>query len=370
MIMPDYDNSILSVISSVLRHFEIPTDHKSIDWLDNILCKKYENVIVMLFDGLGDESLKHHLPEDSFLRKNQKDTISSLFPSTTTAGTISMGTGLSPIEHGWLGWSLYFKELDENINVYPNTISGGDGQPAAKFHVANKYIRNKTIFTKIANSNNKIKTYSVSPFSQFKTKNLKEITNTVEQICKKEGRKYIYTYWYQPDALMHDNGTNSKIVQESILEINDKVKQLANTLHNSVIIITADHGLIDTTWKFIDQYPKIKDCLVRKPSIESRALTFFVKENMRKEFETLFEQNFGEHYHLMSKNEVLESKLFGNGVPHPRSVDFIGDYIAVATSDVSIECNLAPNHAIFKAAHAGLTKQEMKVPLIVIEKEK
>ena len=55
---PDYDRSILSIASSLLKHFGV-TDcqHKTLPEFDKLLEKNYKNVIVILLDGLGTSTL-------------------------------------------------------------------------------------------------------------------------------------------------------------------------------------------------------------------------------------------------------------------------------------------------------------------------
>ena len=48
--------------------------------------------------------------------------------------------------------------------------------------------------------------------------------------------------------------------------------------------------------------------------------------------------------------------------------DAIGDYLMVATKNISI--NYDNNTPIFKANHAGFTKKELTVPFILIETKK
>lgn len=69
----------------------------------------------MLFDGLGVDAINTYLDENLFLKEHLVCPISSVFPSTTTASTTSIQTGYAPVERGWLGWDLYFKELDKNV---------------------------------------------------------------------------------------------------------------------------------------------------------------------------------------------------------------------------------------------------------------
>ena len=76
----------------------------------------------MLFDGMGAKLLKEKLSKDSFLLKYLASEISSVVPSTTTASTTSMLSGLTPIEHGWIGWDLYVKEEDKIITMLTNKL--------------------------------------------------------------------------------------------------------------------------------------------------------------------------------------------------------------------------------------------------------
>ena len=96
--------------------------------------------------------------------------------------------------------------------------------------------------------------------------------------------------------------------------------------------MTADHGHMDSKGVSITEYPSITECLVHMPSIEPRALNFFVKEDKKEQFEREFQKAFGEKFLLYSTKEEADF--------------FIG-------------------------VHAGLTEDEMTIPLIIIEtKEK
>ncbi|HOP12199.1 MAG TPA: NUDIX domain-containing protein [Oscillospiraceae bacterium] len=364
----DYDNGLLALIASVQRHYGVHTPYRTLQTLDSLLEKNYKNVVVMLFDGLGTAILKKHLPEDAFLRRHLKGTISSVFPPTTVSAITSFESGLAPIEHGWLGWSLYFKELDKNVSVFPNTISGSDGQPAADYNVARRYIPYESIYNKIKSATGgEVKASSVSPFSIYKSQSIDEICETVKTLCAEPQRNYIHTYWPQPDYDMHDLGTMHETVHNDIVQINEKVEKLCSDLTDTLIVITADHGLIDVEWRYLPEYPEIMDCLSRMPSIEPRALTFFVKPGREEDFETAFTAQFGNDYLLLSKEKVFAEKLFGDGEPHPRALGFLGDYLAVATGEISIDAAPRTDSHSFKAAHAGFTPDEMNVPLIVCE---
>ena len=366
---PNYDRSILSIASSVLKHFGVKDcQHKTLPEFDKLLEKDYKNIIVMLFDGLGTSTLKYHLEENAFLRKNHVADISSVFPSTTVAATTSIMSGYSPAECAWLGWDLYFEEIGENVAVFRNTLQR-NGEPAAKFNVAHKYIPVKSIMKRIEEVNGRRSAYCVSFFSKYRSKSVEDICKTVYKLSKKRKRKYIYAYWHQPDGAMHGHGVTSQEAHEQILHINREVEKLCDKLENSLIIVTADHGLCDSVNEYLEDYPTLFSMLKIPPSIEpSRALSLFVKDGMKDDFKNEFHKLFGDDFRLMTKEEVFAENILGFGKPHPRTYDFVGDFLAVATGNKSLFTEREEHE--FVGVHAGLTEEEMTVPFIAIETKK
>ncbi|MFR1836576.1 MAG: phosphodiesterase, partial [Turicibacter sanguinis] len=109
-------------------------------------------------------------------------------------------------------------------------------------------------------------------------------------------------------------------------------------------------------------------CFIMTPSIEKRAVSFFIKPEMKQAFEERFNRLFGEEFILLSKQEVLNQQLFGQGLSHRKTTDFLGDYLACATGKKVLGyLAMTTKRFDFGATHAGLTKEEMMVPLIIIE---
>lgn len=362
---PDYDNGIVNVSNSILRSFGAPCKHKTLPCLDVILEKGFQNVVLLLFDGMGTDALETHLPADSFLRKHLVKTISSVFPPTTTAATTSITSGFTPYEHGWLGWSLYFKELDQIVDLFPNTIKDSQGMPAAEYNVAERLIPVESIGNAIDRAGQS-RMVMIAPFGENPIANYSDLFATIRRTCGETGRKFIYAYWYQPDAIMHETGCHSKRTKDAVIRINQSVKTLCRSLTDTLVIVMADHGHIDTRNLFVSDHPDLVQTLKRPVAIESRAAAFYVKEDCHKQFEEEFSKAFGDQFMLLSRDEVFAGGLFGSGTRHPRFLEAIGDYLAVATGDAVILNSRQSRQ--FVSNHAGLTKQEMEVPLIVIEK--
>ena len=62
--------------------------------------------------------------------------------------------------------------------------------------------------------------------------------------------------------------------------------------------------------------------------------------------------------------DVIESKLFGDGLENEIFKDALGDYLAIAKTDKTL---LYTGNEILKSHHAGYTDDEVLVPLIVVD---
>lgn len=67
----------------------------------------------------------------------------------------------------------------------------------------------------------------------------------------------------------------------------------------------------------------------------------------------------------MTKEEVFAENLLGYGIAHNKTKAFIGDYLAVATSNVILNHERSDFEPI--GGHAGLLEEEMTVAFIAVE---
>ena len=360
---PDYENSILSVTSSILKHYGAEPKHSTLPLLDELLKTEPRNVILMLFDGMGTASIEEILPEDSFIRTHLVSSVSSVFPPTTVAATTSVQSGLAPIEHGWLGWYLYFKEAGDNVTVFRNTRQS-DGKPASEKRLADMYMPYTHICDIISQAAPDVNAGIISPHAGKHCYSAGSTCRFALNEADKPGRHFMYCYWLNPDTDMHICGTASRKVRQDIKGINRNLEKLSRRLDSdSLVIVIADHGLINTEWFCFEDYPRLQAMMRKPPSIERRASSLFIRDGMQDEFRKEFESTFGDKFLLLSHEEVIEKKLFGEGTEHSRVEEFLGDFLAISTGKWSL--NGQRGDMDMKASHAGLTEEEMMVPLIV-----
>ena len=370
---PDYRKSLVNLSNSILQYFECPTHHSTLHELDAFLQQDYQIVVLWVMDGMGVDMLKHNLSEKSFLRKHMVEEISSVFPPTTTAATTSVYTGLTPQEHGWAGWQCYFKEYEKNIELFLNRdFYSGKNLDA---DVGQEFLENKKLFQQI-NEQGKYKAYGVSQFwGGHNINDLNDICNKIVELSKGKDKKFILAYYKEPDATMHRTGCYSEKTNTQIKSIDRHVEALAKKLKNTLLIITADHGLIDVEEDVrLEKIKEINDCLRLPPAIEPRAVAFYIKEEKKEQFEKEFNKRFGNDFILMTSEEYLRQGYAGEGEMHPKFREFLGDYMALATGNrilqYQTEDGISSEKFDFKAHHAGLTEKEMIIPLIVYQSDK
>ena len=163
---------------------------------------------------------------------------------------------------------------------------------------------------------------------------------------------------------MHDFGTDNEKIKDLIIERENKIYELSKKLNDTIIFVVADHGHLNEEDIFLKDYPDILKCLKRVPSIEPRATAFFIKDGKKEEFENLFNKYFSEYFNLYTKEEVIDSKLFGDGEENPKFRSELGDYLAISHTKKAF---IFDGDYPLYSNHAGYTDDEIYIPLIVID---
>jgi predicted AlkP superfamily pyrophosphatase or phosphodiesterase len=388
---PDYRHSLVSVTASLLRYFGVRSDNGSLPALDTALAMTPKRVAILLFDGLGVAQLERYLPQDSFLRANMADRVSSVFPSTTVAAMNSYYSGLYPIQHGWLGWSLYFKEFGRAIDVFPRLDSVSKQKIPATYPVWNmlsypsvpdliegsslhSYERGKNKVVTIMPPGIGIpgssgETVSSVDLDHFFDSVERSLSCRLNAYCK----SLTLAYWPDPDMTLHKKGGKGAESEACVRDLDARCAALAERLdEDTLLVVSADHGHVDVdSYVDIDLIPGLVECLVLPPFLETRAAMFYVKQERRNSFEEIFRNRLSRSFALFTREEIFSRELFGFAdavhPAHPKTDDFIGDYLIVAIGNQGLKY-YEPDHdhsRDFASHHAGLTMEEMLIPLVL-----
>lgn len=365
----NYNETLTNLACSILKYFGASYSHTTIDYIDTLLDEKQpKNVVTILLDGMGSSILNKHLEVDSFFYQNKIKDIITVFPATTVAATTSIRTGLNPCETGMLGWTMFFDECQDTIVTFAKTSKGDETWQVLKDadDYSKKYLTYKEVTDKI-NDETINHGYRLTPFDENAYKNLDDMFIKLEELCRVDEKKYIYAYNDEPDHTMHDLGTDDEIIKNLILERQDKIFELSKRLNDTVIFVIAEHGHLNAENIMLEDYPDFIDCLRELPSIEPRATAFFVKDGKNLEFEQLFNKYFNEYFYLYTKEEVIEAKIFGDGIENPKFRNEIGDYLAISHTKKAF---ISKGDYPLKSQHAGYSDEEIYIPLIAIDTNK
>lgn len=363
---PDYENSLTNVMSSIQKHFGAKCNHNSLSILDNYLNKtEYKNIILVLFDGFGYNILKKNIKHCPFLNKHIVSSIFSTFPSTTMTARTTIESGLNPIEHGWLGWNMYFKTFDEVITLSKNYVKGTK-EKITDYHIAKTLLKYESVVNKIGKINN-CNSNKVTLYSTDKNNSFSKIRKNIRKSIKNNESNYIYFYLDEPDHTFHKYGCDSKQALKKIKQLDKDFKRLCHSLDNALVIALADHGHLNIEYITLTDYPEIIKMLKGDVSIDCRACSFRVKDEYKKEFPIALKNILKDDFIVLSSKEVYDKKLYGTGEENKYFLEALGDYFAIGITNKAIRIDDKVN--MHKSSHSGITEDEMLVPLIVYSKE-
>ena len=363
------DNSIVNLSNSIIGHFGVPKFHNGIDIIEEKL-KGYKKVVIVLFDGMGQNIVRKHLKDNSFIREHYLTTINSTFPPTTAAAISSLLTGKYPIETGWISWSQYIKEYDCNVVMFrsKNHNTGELLIKDGEQHIAERLFPKTSIFELIEKYNSEVKTFCIQhyPIQKEGPKSLRKGQRMVSKVLKENENCFIYFYWDYPDKVMHEAGTNSIRTRHQVRKANAFIKRLVNKNKDTAFLLLADHGHIDIKTLNICEHPDLYDLLLRPMTLEKRSSSFFIKPGKNVIFEQLFNEYYGKYFELISKEEALKIKLYGLGEPAKGVLDTFGEYIAIAKQEYTLTADETfSRHHKIKSHHGGGTIEERLIDISV-----
>jgi hypothetical protein len=342
--------------------------------------KESKNIILLLVDGLGYHYVKRY-GAGSTIEKYLKTSMTSVFPTTTSSAITTFATALAPMQHAVTGWFMHFKELGCVSAVLPFTtratmqplnsdiVSISDVLPLnpvfthlnrLSYVVNHKRIidSNYSVLTTVGAE--RVEYYGLSDF-------FAQIINLAKM---NDAKKYIHAYWADFDALCHVHGVDSDIVHQHFKDLDEEFAELLSFLQgtDSVVIVTADHGLIDCdtqTIVHLDNHPELTEMLTLPLCGEPRVAYCYVKPNKTSAFEAYIQNHLASQCELHRSEDLIDANYFGLGEPNRKLTQRIGDYTLIMKSNHVIkDCLMGEKPFTQIGVHGGLDERELMVPLI------
>ena len=383
--LPDYHGgSIVNLMSSIAKSFGAKTMYSTLKILPSKRINA-KNVVLIVIDGLGFGYLKKQ-KRTSILLNHLVGPMTSTFPPTTATAIPTFSTGVAPQQHAFTGWNMYLKEIGVASEILP--FSPRFGGPAfSTYGIGIENFLDQPAFS----SKIKAQNFSVShrrilqsDFSKAMSKNAKSLgyesldgffRQIKRAINSSNRRKYIYAYWPEFDSLSHKHGVEHKKIEKHFKEIDKRLKSFVKGLKgtNTLLIITSDHGFIDTPPERIiklEDHPKMKECLTVPLCCAGRITYCYVRPIKTKQFETYVKNKLSKYCYIFKSQELIDKNYFGLFKPNPKLFDRVGDYILIFKENYIIKDEIPRKKKKKKQSighHGGISKEEMIVPLILID---
>jgi len=378
---PNYqDGSIVNLMSTVCAACDATiSPYNPHPDLSIAELKEAKNIIVLLIDGLGYHYIKRY-GAGSTIEKFLKTSMTSVFPTTTSSAITTFATALAPMQHAVTGWFMHFKELGCVTAVLPFTPRAtmqpfGDRVTIAEVLPLNPMFTYLNRLSYVVNHKRIIDSnYSVLTTMGAERVEYYGLSDFFAQIINlakmNDAKKYIHAYWADFDALCHVHGVDSDIVHQHFKDLDEELSELLSFLQStdSVVIVTADHGLIDCdtqTIVHLNDHPELADMLSLPLCGEPRVAYCYVKPNKTSAFEAYIQNHLASYCELHRSEDLVNANYFGLGDPNSKLAQRVGDYTLIMKSNHVIkDCLMGEKPFTQIGVHGGLDERELLVPLI------
>jgi hypothetical protein len=319
-------------------------------------------VVVLVLDGLGWDQLCSHAALCPTLASMTGAWVTSVAPSTTATALTSITTGLTPGEHGLVGY-----RLDLGGGVVMNTLrwwTDRDARPIAdpsllqpfapflgeRVPVVSKAELQDTAFTQAHLRGSVPRGWRAAS----------SICPQVRQLVA-AGERFVYAYYDGIDKIAHERGFGEYYDAE--LRTADRlVGDLLEALPaDTVLLVTADHGQVHVGQNTLSPHADVR-ALTRYSSGEGRFRWLHARPGAEHDLLAASEVHADVAW-VVSRQQVIDEGWFGPVVSPPIAAR-LGDVALVAHADVSFDDPADSGLFPLVCRHGSLTPAEMKVPLL------
>ena len=336
-----------------------------------------DRVVVLLVDGLGLDAVIDHADLAAYLATllaaPASRRLTSVFPTTTPIALTSLGTGLTPGQHGITGLLLRLttgqvvntlaipaqtdlRVLQPQPTVFDRAVKAGievtrvgpasfDGQGLTEAGLrGGTYAAGETVAERIA---------------------------AVASAVRRGDRSLTYVYYGDLDSTGHRFGVASELWRIVLGRVDRLVQQLVEALPpGATLVVTSDHGMLDVPRdNRIDLAltPALSKDVVAV-SGDLRGAQVHVRGGATSDVLAAWRDTLGSAFWVVPQDEAVAAGLYGPQVAdHVRAR--LGDVLALAVADHVIvdSATMPPRMLDLIGMHGALSEVELAVPLLVHE---
>jgi hypothetical protein len=354
-VVPDYGGaSIVGVVPALVRGSRPP-------WFPEA-ARERGPVVLFLIDGLGWTTLEAHRSLLPHLAALDGHAITTVAPSTTASALTSLATGLTPAEHGIVGFRMRIEravlnvlrwQVDEGPPPDPFVVQRQDGFLGRPVPVVTKSEFRMTKFTDAHLRGTRFVGWTT--------------TATLVQQCRRligEGEPLVYAYYPGVDSVAHEFGLHDEFFRAELIAADRLVGDLVDALPpNVTVLVTADHGQVHmgaAGWVGLQPLHSMVDAYAG----DGRFRYLYARRGAAADLLAAARDEYGHQAWVMSRDELIDGGWLGPGPVRTSVRRRIGDVVLAAREPVGFVDPTFPREAGLIAGHGSLTPDEMLVPLL------
>jgi len=376
--IPNYNNpNFIDLINALYGKFGAGfKKNNNIEKISNLIPNN-KHTLFIISDGTGSNVIDS-LNQNSILKKYKKQDLLTVSPCTTGCVLTSLATAKYPSEHGIIGWYSYNREF--NKDYYPLLFKDRKSDKSlTEFGIEPKDIYKEKSVLNSLNINIKVmypdyiydtvySKFVINDENRIAYKDIEDAFNIISDRINSIESSFTYLYIPDVDSISHANGVYSPLIKAKLEEIEKELKKIVKN-KDLTIILTADHGQIDITNDVIMDFKKYNKYFYALPGIDFGTATYYVNKEYEEEFVNEFNKDFKNKMFLFKIEDFLENNIFGNTEISSYLKDSLGEYISVCKKGYYLINSLKTDEYFgkIKGCHSGFSKEELTIPLIIID---
>ena len=359
-VLPDYAGGCISNIVPALLDGSVDPPA----WLPAAALDA-DQVVLLVVDGLGWGQLDQRRHLAPVLSSFAGGPITSVSPSTTATALTSIATGLTPGEHGVVGYRIAVAN-QEVLNVLRWWTPSGDArgrfdpeefQPHEAFCAQRPAIVTKAEFAGSGFSGAHL---SHVRFSGYR------VTSTLVLELKRAldaGEPFVYAYYDGIDKVAHEYGLAEHydaelgFVDRLISEIVDMLPP------GAALVVTAAHGQVDVGANVVELGSELVPHVAFQ-SGEGRFRWLHARSGRERALLEAAQEAHGGVAWVRTRDQTIDEGWWGDRVTDAAR-SRLGDVALVAREPVSFNDPADTGPFVLVGRHGSLTADEMCVPLLV-----
>ncbi len=320
--------------------------------------------VLLVLDGLGWEQLLERSSLAPTLSAMAGGPITSVAPSTTASALTSITTGLTPGEHGIVGYRMM---IDGEVL---NTLRWGTNDrhdcrstmPPPLLQPYEPFLGQRVPF--VSKAEFRSSGFSAAHLRGGELHGYRTPAVMVSQISQllAAGAPFVYAYWDGVDKVAHEYGLGVEYDAEVAFADRLVADVIAAVPSGTEVVVTADHGQVDCGDRLLPIDPGVME-LVEDLSGEARFRWLHAEPGAADDLLDAALAAHGHHAWVRSIDEVLDDAWFGSSV-RSEVRRRLGDVALLPFEPIGLDDPADGGIFPLVGRHGSLTSAEMLVPLV------